>query len=113
MTEDETKRRLGRRVLALRIAAVGGAVAGIAATEPASAQGITDRDPSDGPGRGRGTGITDRDPSDGPGRGRGTGTPRASGITDRDPSDGPGRGRQTGVTDADPNDGPGRGRGRR
>jgi len=34
---------------------------------------VTDADPSDGPGRGRGTvrrGLTDSDPSDGPGRGR-------------------------------------------
>jgi len=38
-----------------------------------------------------GTGITDRDPSDGAGRGRGG--YRGTGRTDSDPRDAPGRGR--------------------
>ena len=90
MSEDETKNRLGRRIVALRIAAGGAAAVSFAAAEPATAQGVTDRDPSDGPGRGRGrapSGVTDSDPSDGPGRGRGA-------RTDSDPNDAPGRGRR-------------------
>ena len=118
MSEDESKRRLGRRVLALRIAAGSAVVAGVAAVRPAVAQ-VTDNDPSDGPGQGRGptrpgSGITDNDPSDGPGAGRGP--VRGAAVTDNDPTDGPGRGRGpsrpgSGVTDNDPSDGPGAGRG--
>jgi hypothetical protein len=86
--------------------------------------GLTDADPNDGPGQGRGgtrirTGYTDSDPTDGPGQGRGTygAGRRRTGLTDADPSDGPGYGRGggprgTGHTDADPTDSPGRGRGR-
>ncbi len=66
----------------------------------------------------RATGLTDSDPNDGPGNGRGTQQRRATGITDQDPNDGPGNGRgrqpvrrtNTGLTDSDPNDGPGSGR---
>jgi len=86
----------------LRLSALGLVGMGASACVPdpnfrpeARASGITDSDPSDGPGRGRGvqraSGVTDADPSDGPGRGRGT--QRGSGITDADPSDGAGRGR--------------------
>jgi hypothetical protein len=86
--------RLNRRSFLARVA--GGAVAGAFATAsgtPAFAQ-ITDRDPTDPAGRGRGggSGITDRDPTDPAGRGRGGG----SGITDSDTgqgSDPAGRGR--------------------
>jgi hypothetical protein len=91
--------------------------------------GITDADPNDGPGNGRGgayrgpvrgTGISDADPNDGAGNGRGGyrgPVRRGTGITDSDPNDGPGNGRGgyrrsgTGITDSDPNDGPGNGRG--
>ena len=114
--------RLSRRLLVLRVAALGGTGTALAACVPnapgpvvSRGTGITDRDPSDGPGNGRGgyrgTGITDRDPSDGPGNGRGGS--RGTGVTDRDPSDGPGRGRggyRTGRTDSDPRDAPGQGR---
>ncbi|MBY0338617.1 MAG: hypothetical protein K2X11_18525 [Acetobacteraceae bacterium] len=134
--------RLSRRLLVLRLGALGGTAATTAACVPnqpmpvtyvpvappayARGTGITDSDPSDGPGQGRGgfrsgTGYTDRDPSDGPGRGRGPyGRPvqGVTGVTDRDPSDGPGRGRgwggggyRTGLTDSDPRDGVGQGRG--
>jgi hypothetical protein len=82
--------------------------------------GISDSDPSDAPGNGRGghrgSGFSDSDPNDAPGYGRGG--RRASGVSDSDPSDAPGRGRGvvyrggSGITDADPSDGPGRGRGR-
>lgn len=114
------KRKLTRRLMVAR----GAAVAGIgAAVLPGFAQaqrtGLTDNDPNDGPGRGRGsggyrTGRTDNDPRDGAGQGRGA-SPRA--VTDNDPRDGAGQGRggggrNTGLTDSDPSDGPGRGRGR-
>ena len=128
--------RLQRRLLILRLASIGSAVAGAAVTPlPAAAQyynrgtGITDSDPNDGAGNGRGgyrpaprgTGITDNDPSDGPGNGRGgyrAAPRRGTGISDSDPTDGAGNGRggyggRTGVTDSDPSDGPGRGRGYR
>lgn len=125
--------RLSRRLLVLRLAALGGtgtALAGCVTPVPGyygvpapvavRGTGITDADPSDGPGYGRGgqrgTGITDADPSDGPGYGRGgyRGVSGRTGITDSDPSDGPGRGRggyrRIGRTDSDPRDPPGRGR---
>lgn len=108
--------RLSRRLMVARVASGAGLIAA-AATLPseASAQrSVTDADPRDGVGQGRGSGggqyrtnATDRDPSDGAGRGRGTGS--STGYTDRDPTDGPGRGR-SGRTDSDPSDGPGRGR---
>ncbi len=125
---------LGRRLLVLRVAALGTAAATAAvpaaeALEPTPVQyrtGITDNDPSDGPGYGRGggrprTGITDNDPNDGPGYGRGyrarpQGRPY-TGINDGDPNDPSGYGtgwrqrRGTGITDNDPNDSPGNGRG--
>jgi len=117
-----TKAVLTRRLLVMRGASVAGIGAGLAAL-PGEAQaqrsGLTDNDPSDGPGRGRGsggyrTGATDNDPNDGQGQGRGT---QRRAVTDNDPRDGAGQGRggggrSTGVTDNDPNDGPGRGRGR-
>ena len=81
MSENEKKDpRLTRRLLVAKVAGgVGLVAATVAVPETAEAQyrtGITDNDPSDGPGRGRGgyrggyTGRTDRDPYDGPGRGR-------------------------------------------
>ncbi|WP_137127733.1 hypothetical protein [Roseomonas sp. HF4] len=128
MSDDQGETRLRRRLVVLRVAVVGTAATALggcvlvpaAPVRPAQVRtGISDADPSDGPGMGRGggrrTGISDADPSDGPGMGRGGG--RRSGINDADPSDGPGMGRgsggrRTGINDADPSDGPGRGRGR-
>jgi hypothetical protein len=84
---------------------------------PRRGSGITDRDPSDpiGRGRGGGSGITDRDPSDPIGRGRGGSRPPTTGVTDRDPTDpiGSGRGgsaQRSGCTDRDPTDPGGDGR---
>lgn len=82
MDDQEGQTPAARRSIVLRLSALGLAGLGAAACVPephyrpvARASGITDADPSDGPGRGRGTqrasGITDADPSDGPGRGRG------------------------------------------
>ncbi len=125
--------RLGRRLIVLRVAT--GAIAAAAAA-PAVAEagditpvqyrtGITDSDPGDGPGYGRGgyrgrprTGLTDADPGDGPGYGRGGYRgPARTGLTDSDPGDGPGYGRggyraparpqgraYTGINDGDPGD---------
>ncbi|UPY37661.1 hypothetical protein [Sediminicoccus sp. KRV36] len=113
---DKKDPRLSRRLMVARAASGAGLVAAVTAvaSEASAQRGVTDADPRDGAGQGRGSGggqyrtnATDRDPSDGPGRGRGTGS--STGFTDRDPSDGPGRGR-SGRTDSDPSDGPGRGR---
>lgn len=134
LDEDNTAARLRRRMIVIRVgtlAAMAPALAGCLAVPnvgaPASRgyrTGMTDADPHDGPGQGRGgtrirTGYTDSDPADGAGQGRGTygAGRRRTGFTDADPSDGPGYGRGggrrgTGFTDADPSDGPGRGRGR-
>ncbi len=102
------------------VAIIGGTVA----ATPAEAQRCTDRDGgrySDPVGRGRWcrrrrrrTGITDRDPHDPVGNGRGRRRRYGSGITDSDPGDpvGNGRGRRrTGITDSDPSDPVGNGRG--
>lgn len=128
MAEDrlgsgEKRPGLTRRLMVIRGGAIVGVVAGVGVTLPgtASAQrtNLTDNDPNDGAGRGRGSGgsrtnTTDNDPRDGAGAGRGA-TPRAT--SDNDPRDGAGQGRggggrNTGLNDSDPNDGPGRGRGR-
>lgn len=131
--------RLSRRLVIVKFAGLAAtpALAGcVVAPQPVYAPapvvrgtGITDSDPNDGPGQGRGgyrapargTGYTDSDPNDGPGNGRGPyGRGRArTGYTDSDPNDGPGYGRgggyrggrvRTGYTDSDPNDGAGFGR---
>ena len=100
--------RLRRRMLVLRLAAAGAATPALAgcvvappggvvyAPLPVHRTGITDADPSDGPGQGRGgfrarTGITDNDPNDGVGQGRGG--YRLRNVTDSDPRDPAGRGR--------------------
>ena len=84
-------RKISRRSFVATV--MGGAVVGAAAiavgAQGAAAQqtGVTNRDPSDVPGRGR-TGITNRDPSDRPNYGRragGGGSARR--CTDRDPGD--------------------------
>jgi hypothetical protein len=114
--------RLGRRLTVLKLAVVPAAAA-VAACVPAAGPvyttGITDADPVDAPGAGRGgfrrSGVTDSDPVDAPGAGRGGF--RRSGVTDSDPVDAPGAGRRirqrvyTGLTDRDPSDSPGYGRG--
>jgi hypothetical protein len=127
MDGDGQAPRLGRRLLVLRVAGVGvatGALSGcVVAPAPVYAParvrtGLTDADPNDGPGQGRGgvrraSGLTDSDPNDGPGQGRGG--RRGTGLTDADPNDGPGQGRgrsnRRQVSDTDPRDAPGRGRG--
>jgi hypothetical protein len=105
MDEGQDTPRLGRRLTVLRIAGLGaGAVAlpgCVVAPQPVHAP------------RPVRTGLTDADPNDGPGMGRG-GTRRRTGVTDADPRDGPGQGRgraRRQVTDSDPRDAPGRGRG--
>lgn len=137
-TPGSARPRLGRRLFVMRLAVLGGASAATAACAPQgppvvyappqpvyapSRVAISDADPSDPPGRGRGghrgSGVTDSDPSDQPGFGRGG--QRYSGFSDSDPNDPPGRGRggyraapvryRSGITDADPSDGPGYGRG--
>lgn len=140
MDGDGQDGRLGRRLLVLRVAGLGtaaGALSGCVVQQPVPVYaparvgtGITDADPGDGPGFGRGgyrgparTGLTDADPGDGPGFGRGGYRPRAqgrpyTGINDGDPGDPSGygtgwrqRNQGRGVTDNDPGDAPGRGRG--
>ncbi|WP_198373164.1 hypothetical protein [Roseomonas rosulenta] len=129
MARDDQAPRLGRRLLVVRVATLGAAAAPLAGCVVAPPgpvyapgpvrTGLTDADPSDGPGQGRGgyrarTGVTDSDPNDGPGQGRG-GYRARTGLTDADPNDGPGQGRGGGyrrqVSDSDPRDAPGRGRG--
>ena len=118
MTDNNDQpKRLDRRLLVLRLASSATVVALSAQAAEAEtrfnspenqqlAQRTTDRDPSDGEGRGRGgRGASDNDPRDGAGRGTG-----GRGSTDNDPRDAPGRSRS--LTDNDPSDGPGRGRGR-
>ena len=97
--------RLSRRLLVVRVAALGGTTVALNAcvapgptySVPVRGTGITDADPNDGPGQGRGgrrgTGITDADPNDGPGQGRGGYRGGTTGRTDSDPRDAPGRGR--------------------
>jgi hypothetical protein len=114
MTDQPEKPRLGRRLLTLKLGA------GVAATlgGAAAAQGLKDapRQAPVAPPPQR-SGISDSDPSDPPGQGRGTGArPPQSGMSDADPTDPPGGGRggnrqQTGLTDSDPTDPPGGGRG--
>jgi hypothetical protein len=131
----EMDRRLSRRLVAVRLGALGaaGTTAGCAVPPapawvppPGARQGISDADPGDPAGAGRGgprgpyrTGLSDADPHDPPGAGRGgaRGAYR-TGISDADPHDPPGAGRgamrgpvRTGFTDSDPSDVPGNGRG--
>ncbi|WP_206934434.1 hypothetical protein [Roseococcus thiosulfatophilus] len=82
-----------------RVASGAALLVGGVAAAPARAQyrtGITDSDPNDSPGYGRGgrprTGVSDSDPNDRPGYGRGGGRPR-TGLTDSDPNDTAGHGR--------------------
>jgi hypothetical protein len=107
-------RNLSRRSFLAAVAGSAVASGGVLLASEARAFQVTDRDPSDPIGRGRGggnrSGITDRDPSDPIGNGRG-GAGR-SGFTDRDPSDpiGNGRGGSGGCSDHDPSDPGGSGR---
>ena len=99
MDENDGAPRLKRRMLVLKLASVGAAA-------PALAGCVVAPQPVYAP---RGTGITDADPADGPGMGRGGYRgPARTGYTDADPGDGPGQGRggyrgpaRTGYTDAD------------
>ena len=116
------RRKLSRRSFLGTVA--GSAVAGgslLAVHGEGKAFQITDRDPSDPIGRGRGVSswITDSDPSDPVGRGRGGSRGTRSGITDSDPSDPIGNGRggtrggggtASGCSDRDPTDPGGNGR---
>lgn len=105
MDENDGAPRLKRRMLVLKLASVGAAA-------PALAGCVVAPQPVYAP---RGTGITDADPADGPGMGRGGYRgPARTGYTDADPGDGPGQGRGSSrrqVSDSDPRDAPGRGRG--
>ncbi|HWT12419.1 MAG TPA: hypothetical protein VN231_06675 [Allosphingosinicella sp.] len=113
------KRKLSRRSFLASVtgaAVSGGALAAFGAE--AGAMQLTDSDPSDPVGRGRGGGgVTDRDPSDPIGRGRGGSSGSThTGVTDGDPTDPIGSGRgggaaRSGITDSDPSDPSGNGRG--
>ena len=114
----KTTRKLSRRSF---LATVGGSVVAggalLAVHGEAGALQVTDSDPSDPVGRGRGgsrSGVTDRDPGDPIGRGRGGSGPARTGVTDGDPTDPIGSGRggtRSGHTDSDPTDPSGNGRG--
>lgn len=102
----KSMRKLNRRSFLARVA--GGAVlaGGSLGTIARAQTGLTDQDPNDpvGNGRGGGTGVTDRDTGPGAdpaGRGRGLTPPASQGVTDSDPSDPIGRGRGTRLTDSD------------
>jgi hypothetical protein len=107
--EDCGDRRLSRRLLFVHgLAGASGTALAVGRAGPAAAQrsGITDTDPGDPEGNGRGgppRGVTDTDPGDPPGRGRGG---PQQGVTDQDPTDPPGRGRgnRRRAIDADPTD---------
>lgn len=117
-----------RSVLQLGLgAATAAATLAIGSVEEAEAQNCTDSDAGYGADRAgfgrwcqRGTGITDSDPNDRAGFGRGR-RPGYTGINDGDPTDpsgygrggNRGRGGYTGITDADPGDPAGYGRGAR
>lgn len=124
--------RLRRRLLVVNLVALGSAGSAAEALAQGTKSGprppqsgLTDADPGDQPGNGRGgnaprpgqQGQSDADPNDPAGQGRGGNAPR--GQSDSDPSDPPGQGRggarpaPAGPTDNDPNDPPGRGRGGR
>ncbi|MBR0656497.1 hypothetical protein [Plastoroseomonas arctica] len=101
---------LGRRLLVVRAAGVAVLPLGLTCC-------IVEAPRQNNPPPARRTGLTDNDPNDGPGNGRGTQQRRGTGITDNDPNDGPGNGRgrqpvrrNTGLTDRDPSDGAGNGR---
>ncbi|RVT89618.1 hypothetical protein EOD42_24790 [Rhodovarius crocodyli] len=136
MSDSQDNSRFGRRLVVLRLAAVGGAAGVVPAyaqgpksgwnappgAAPGGQSGLTDNDPNDPAGNGRGQGgrpggVTDSDPNDPPGQGRGRGGGAPQGPTDSDPNDPPGQGRgrgggaPQGPTDSDPNDPPGRRRG--
>ena len=106
MSNDQ--KPVNRRFFLGRVAA-GAAVAGGALNliTGGTAAAITDNDPDDPSGNGRGRGYretSDRDPYD---PAVGDREDRRTGYTDRDPSDPSGngrRGRGTGITDRDPND---------
>lgn len=113
-------RKLSRRSFLATVsgAAVTGGALAVFGSE-AGAMQVTDADPGDPVGRGRGgtrSGVTDRDPSDASGRGRGgSGGNARTGVTDGDPTDPVGHGRggsaaRSGCSDSDPSDPSGNGR---
>jgi len=111
VSHDKPALRLGRRLVVVRLGGL--------ALLPVGLTGCIIEAPrqSGAPAPRRTTGLTDSDPNDGPGNGRGTQQRRGTGLTDNDPNDGPGNGRgrqpvrrNTGLTDSDPSDGPGSGR---
>lgn len=119
-------RKLSRRSFFERVAGgvAGGALALVG--EPAKAAQVSDHDPSDPSGQGRGAAVSDQDSgagADPAGRGRGSGSRQGTGVSDSDSgagADPAGRGRGggsrqgTGVSDSDSGasaDPAGRGRG--
>ena len=123
MTDDPIRSPLKRRLLVLRLATIGG-VASVpvvaAAQGPKSSVPEAPRAPAPQPAPQQRPGVTDSDPSDAPGQGRGGSRAPQTGLNDSDPSDPPGQGRggnrapqrPAGPTDNDPSDPAGRGRGR-
>jgi hypothetical protein len=115
-------RGFGAGSLGLATTALAGCVVEVPTTVVSNARtsGITDSNPTDAVGNGRGaapvrnSGLTDRDPTDAGGNGRGT-AGRTSGLTDSNPTDPAGNGRfgggNTGITDSNPTDPVGNGRG--
>lgn len=100
--------RLSRRLFVFRTlfgaaaaTMIGTAATTVTATPAAAQRRVTDNDPNDPEGRGRGyiaprrRRVTDNDPHDPEGRGRGYARPvvRRRSITDSDPYDAAGRGR--------------------
>ena len=87
--EEEERSPLRRRLFVLRLFALGGAGPALAAcVAPAPVVYAPPPQPVYAPGR---VMISDADPSDPPGQGRGG--HRGSGVTDNDPNDSPGFGR--------------------
>ena len=125
MTDDPIRSPLKRRLLVLRLATIGGAASlpGIAAAQGAKSP-APDAPRVPAPPAQQRPGVSDSDPSDPPGQGRGGNRAPQTGLSDSDPSDPPGQGRggnrappqqqqqPAGATDTDPSDAPGRGRGR-
>ena len=80
MADETPDPRLRRRALVLRVGAAGIVVPGVAEAQK-------------GPQQPPRTGLTDSDPNDAPGNGRGGQRPQGGGASDRDPNDPPGQGR--------------------
>jgi hypothetical protein len=80
MTDENNRisdKRLRRRLLVISVGSTASVLTGILSSAYAQQTGMTDTDPHDPPGQGRGrnpnrAGISDSDPHDPPGQGRGT-----------------------------------------